>query len=199
MLLYAQTLNSLKTSSLPSESGSVVGGRASVERGLASVEPLGQSPLLSTKRQLLPSTGGMHQLTKLRFQAGEAQDHRGLAECLSSLTGLRSLTLFGSCRWTILPENDERRLMALTQLTELFLKHYQIGYGRRLPTGIQSLTCLFSWKAPGRLFRKLDVNDKSGIAVDSHSFRFRASLSPSECDTISIFARARKFEASVDA
>ncbi len=90
----------------------------------------------------------MYQLTRLSFEAKEEQDHRGLAECLPSLTGLRSLTLLGSHRSIILPENEERHLMTLTQLTELSLKHYRIGCGRRFPTGIQSFTCSFSGSPP---------------------------------------------------
>ena len=83
----------------------------------------------------------MPQVTKLSFEVRVEQDHLGLAECLSSLTGLRSLAIFGSHRSINPPENEERNLMTLTQLTEFCLKDYRIGRYRRFPTGIQSFSC----------------------------------------------------------
>ena len=148
MLSYAQTLQSLKLVHFYRS------------RGLWSAEEhhwreFSRLSRLSVSRHsyqpsdsFFRALGGMHQLTKLKFEFREAQDRRGLAECLSLLTGLRSLTLLGSHRLIILPENEERQLMTLTQLTELSLKHYRIGQYRRFPTGIQSFTCLLSGSPP---------------------------------------------------
>ncbi len=96
----------------------------------------------------------MYQLTQLSFAIGdpEAEDFRVFAECLPSLTELRSLSLSGSrSLTTILPGIVERNLMTLTQLTELCLKNHRIGHGQRFPTGIQSLTCSFSGSPPANI------------------------------------------------
>ena len=88
----------------------------------------------------------MHQLTLLRFKAADKRDHLVLAECLSVLTGLRSLTLFG-CLPIDSHENDEEYLMTLTlltQLTQLSLGIDRSDLCRRFPTGIQSLHISFS-------------------------------------------------------
>ena len=116
------------------------------------------SSLSVSRHSYRPSNGflralpEMHQLTKLSFEVRLEQDHLGLAECLSSLTGLRSLSLCGSRGWTIiLPGIIEHNLMTLTQLTELSLNYYRIGRGQRFPTGIQSLTCSFSGSPPANI------------------------------------------------
>ena len=91
---------------------------------------------------------GMHHLTQLGFTADEEQDHRVLAECLSLLTGLRSLylpPLSGGSRTIHLPAIEEgQHLMTLTQLTQLMLVDLRTDHYLRFPTGIQSLHISFS-------------------------------------------------------
>ena len=79
----------------------------------------------------------VHHLTKLHFYRLGGGRLRAFAECMSSFTGLRSLTLRDDYQ-TILPEIAER-LTILTQLTELSLDSIKRSRSLRLPTGIVNL------------------------------------------------------------
>ena len=82
----------------------------------------------------------MHRLKELSFSADDGRDHRLLMECLSLLTGLRSLCLSGKSFSIVRSEIDEQQhLMTLTQLTRLSLTFYRIDRFRRFPMGIKSL------------------------------------------------------------
>ena len=151
MLTYAQTLQSLRLD----HSHRSVGFWLPEERQWRAFSRL--TSLSVSRYSYRPGNGffraleGMHLLTKLRFEAKEEQDTHVLLDCLSLLTGLRSLTLIACHGSIILHEKEERHLMTLTQLTELSLNHYGFGYCWRFPTGIQSLTCLFSGSPPGNI------------------------------------------------
>ena len=81
----------------------------------------------------------MHHLTELSFESEDWRDHRVLAECLSVLTGLKSLELSGNVYSIASAEITERHLMTLTQLTQLSLKGYPLFRFRRFPTVVKSL------------------------------------------------------------
>ena len=79
----------------------------------------------------------VHRLTKLDFHRLGDGRLRAFAECMSSFTGIRSLTIRDDYQ-AILPEIAER-LTILTQLTELSLDSIKRGRPLRFPTGIVNL------------------------------------------------------------
>ena len=127
----------------------------------------------------------MRHLTELMFEVADERDHRILAEYLSLLTRLRSLTLTDTRRSSILPEIEEGHLMALTQLTQLSLNIDRSDRYLRLPTGIQSLHISCSGSSQSDFVEILmSMTNLSSLSIDAFSenlclFR-RHSVTPSQ-------------------
>ena len=90
----------------------------------------------------------MYHLTKLVLPVQGERDVEDFAECMSQLTGLRSLTLSGRDLSEFPREIEEQHLMPLTQLTHLSVKYCRLGRCRRFPRGIRSLDFLFFESPP---------------------------------------------------
>ena len=110
----------------------------------------------------------VHHLTKLDFDGLGDGRLRAFAECMSSFTGIRSLTL-NDLDQTILPEITDG-LTILTQLTELSLNPIKRNCPLRFPPGIVNLQLSFGAILPRD---SLDVN---GYLTDLTSLTNLTSL-----------------------
>ena len=91
---------------------------------------------------------GMQHLTRLDFTAVKERDKQAFAECISSLTGLRSLTLWKEESSSIIVEITNHLILSpeitdhltlLTRLTQLSLGSISETQSLRFPTGIVDL------------------------------------------------------------
>ena len=109
----------------------------------------------------------IHHLTSLVLQVTDEGDFKALAEFMSPLTGLRSLTLSGSRRSGTRSDIEVRHLMTLTQLTQLSLNHYRLDRCQQLPTAIRSLHFWFCESPPVDFVEVLvTMTDLTSLEID---------------------------------
>ena len=96
----------------------------------------------------------VHHLTKLDFHRLGDRRLRAFAECMSSFTGIRSLTLRDL--YHTIPSEIEEGLTILTQLTQLSLSPIPRNSSLRFPMGIVNLQLGYAMSLPSA---SLNAND----------------------------------------
>ena len=111
----------------------------------------------------------MQHLTHLYFSATEERDNRALAECIFSLTELRSLTLWKHAAAPDISPETTDRLTLLTHLTQLSLGYVSEAHSLCFPTGIVDLTLDSKERLPLDLAQSIgNLRNLRALKLGSH-------------------------------